>query len=110
MYVDQNVAGQKAWLVFCLLPPHSADWTATSFCFPSNHGSNIVYCFFFFFYEAENTTKVLLLALAFTKCPSTESCLGSNIWLQCNTDKKMSLIMIWFHIIQIFVLFIYYIY
>lgn len=64
----------------------------------------------FFFYKAENSTKVMLFALAFTKCPSTESCLGSSIGLQCNTDKKMSLVMIWFHIIQIFVLFIYYIY
>lgn len=28
----ENVAGRKAWLVFCLLPPRSASRTAVSFC------------------------------------------------------------------------------
>lgn len=56
----KNVAGQK--LVFCLL-------TEVTLCFPfkADHDSNIV------FYKAKDIT-IMLFALAFMKCPFTESC------------------------------------
>ncbi len=108
---QQNVYGSKcgraaACLVFCLLPPHSASRTALSFCSPSkaDHDRNVVS------FKATDVAEVTLSALAFTKCPSTES----RRWIQhlvaMNYWQKMSLITIWFHNIQIFVLFIYYIY
>lgn len=74
MYVDQKCRRAKAWLVFCLLPPHSASRTAIGLCSPStaDHDRNIVS------EEATDITEVMLSALAFTKCPSTESC----CWIQ----------------------------
>lgn len=103
---QQNVCGSKcrrakAWLVFCLLPPRSASRTAVGFCFPSkaDHDSDVV------FYKAKESCYLP------SHCVHPLShVVGSIIWLQCITDKKMSLITTWFHNIQIFVLFIYYIY
>lgn len=97
----RNVAGQKAWLVFCLLPLWSAGRTAVSFCFTSQ----LIMTDIFFLQSSSHG-----FAFAFTKCPSTES----SCWMQHLVAKyywqEMSLITIWFHNIQIFVLFIYYIY
>lgn len=68
---QQNVCGSKMSqgkkLVLCLPPPHSAGRTDVTFYFPSeaDHDGNIV---------SENITEVMLFALAFLMCPSTESC------------------------------------
>lgn len=65
MYVDLNVAGQKAWLVVCLLPPHSV--SRTVFLLKLIMTVILFFLFCFVFYKAENITKVMLFALAFYK-------------------------------------------
>lgn len=97
-----NEKNTKAWLVFCILPPHSASRTALGS--PSEADHDICLFFFFFFVPKLNSCYPCL-------CPSTES----SHWMQqlvvFPTEKKnMSLVTIWFHDILIFVLFIYYIY
>lgn len=74
MYADQNVAGQKLGLfsVSCLHTVPAGQLSA--FVFPLKPIMTVI----LFFYKAEDITEVMLFALAFTKCPSTESC----CWIQ----------------------------
>lgn len=75
MYVDQNVAGQKLGLfsVSCLHTVPAGQLPVFVLLLKP-----IMTVKLFFFYKAKDFTKVMLFALAFTKCPSTESC----YWIQ----------------------------
>lgn len=86
MYLGRNVAGQMS---------------ARRDCY------QLVATVILFFLQTANITDVVLFALAFYKMSHAvvfQHLVAMYYW------QKMSFIMIWFHIIQIFVLFIYYIY
>lgn len=87
MYVGRNVAGQMS---------------ARRDCYQL-----VATVMLLFFLQTANITDVVLFALAFYKTSHAvvfQHLVAMYYW------QKMSFIMIWFHIIQIFVLFIYYIY
>lgn len=87
MYVGRNVAGQMS---------------ARRDCYQL-----VATVILLFFLQTANITDVVLFALAFYKMSHAvvfQHLVAMYYW------QKMSFIMIWFHIIQIFVLFIYYIY
>lgn len=87
MYLGRNVAGQMS---------------ARRDCYQL-----VATVILLFFLQTANITDVVLFALAFYKMSHAvvfQHLVAMYYW------QKMSFIMIWFHIIQIFVLFIYYIY
>lgn len=109
---QQNVCGSKtlggkqtnntkAWLVFCILPPHSASRTALGSPSEADHYICLLLFFFFFFPNLNSGHRYLSIHWV-ESLDAAISCVAYR--------KKMSLVTIWFHDILIFVLFIYYIY